>query len=256
MVNTPPNCILVTPVYKDAARLAGFGPGLAEALAKADLPIRWVIADDGSGEVEHHHLESQLEIYRQVFPDVEFFKLNRHRGKGAAVRGAWSKYGGSGIDWLAFVDADGSVSAETTLRLIREAGALGMGHAILGARLNTSNTKVERTALRLLAGGGFAFLARIILGLNVRDVQCGVKVVSQSDYVAIGPSLNEDGLAFDAELLYALKRLGTRLVASPIDWAEKSGGQVGPLKSALPMLFSLLRVKAKSVAGRYAQKKA
>ena len=48
--------ILVTPVWKDSARLSVFGRELAEELAKRGSKIRWIIADDGSGEVEVERL--------------------------------------------------------------------------------------------------------------------------------------------------------------------------------------------------------
>jgi len=40
--------VLVTPVWNDSKRLSEFGPSLAQALAASELPVRWVVADDGS----------------------------------------------------------------------------------------------------------------------------------------------------------------------------------------------------------------
>ena len=52
--------VLVTPVWNDAARLEAFGPELAAALASAGLPLRWVIADDGSCADERERLVALL----------------------------------------------------------------------------------------------------------------------------------------------------------------------------------------------------
>jgi glycosyltransferase involved in cell wall biosynthesis len=115
MPATPQQILLVTPVWNDSARLAVFGKDLAEALATTQLPIRWVIADDGSGVEEHARLQDLRKDFASVFPGVELHFADRHRGKGAVVREAWAL--APEAEWLAFVDADGSVSAEDMLNL-------------------------------------------------------------------------------------------------------------------------------------------
>lgn len=51
-------CVLVTPVWNDSARLAGFGPQLAAALAASGLRVYWIVADDGSSLMEQDLLVS------------------------------------------------------------------------------------------------------------------------------------------------------------------------------------------------------
>ena len=113
----PPNQILlVTPVWNDAARLAEFGATLATALAASPLAVRWVIADDGSRAGEHARLTELKNAFALVFAGVELHFAAHHRGKGAVVREAWAL--APGAAWLAFVDADGSVTAAGMLDLI------------------------------------------------------------------------------------------------------------------------------------------
>ncbi|MEJ6701642.1 MAG: hypothetical protein QNL01_11850, partial [Akkermansiaceae bacterium] len=57
--------LLVTPVWKDATRLAVFGAELAETLANSDHDVDWLIADDGSGseqKAELKALQAKLEV--------------------------------------------------------------------------------------------------------------------------------------------------------------------------------------------------
>ncbi len=77
--------LLVTPVWNDSVRLMDFGQDLAEALAKSPLPVRWVIADDGS-EVEEDAALNELQItFGRMYPRVELHFANAHRGKGLNV---------------------------------------------------------------------------------------------------------------------------------------------------------------------------
>ena len=62
----------------------------ADALAATQLPIRWMIADDGSGEEEHARLHELCKGFAAVFPGVELHCAERHAGKGGVVREAWS----------------------------------------------------------------------------------------------------------------------------------------------------------------------
>ncbi|MBB6431340.1 glycosyltransferase [Algisphaera agarilytica] len=238
---------LVTPVYKDADRLAVYGPTLAEALSQAKLPVRWVISDDGSGEEQLAKLQAQAQTYRETYPHIEVFKLPTHRGKGAAVREAWKAFPPQ--TWLMFVDADGSITAETVLALMLQAHELGSGHALLGARLENPDTHIEQRAFRKIVNRSFSLLVRLCLGIACRDPQCGVKTIGQDDFTAIAPLLIEDGLSFDSELLVALKQHGIQLIETPIDWVEKPGGQVKPFRDAWPMFAALLKIAWRSRRG-------
>jgi hypothetical protein len=231
--------LLVTPVWKDSARLSVFGKDLAEALAATSLPIRWMIADDGSGDEEHARLRELCKGFAAVFPEVELHFAARHAGKGAVVREAWSL--APEADWLAFVDADGSVSATDMLGLIGRAATSGV--SVLAIRKRTETTHIEESFVRGLAHRGFLLAARLILGLRCEDPQCGAKVIKATDYRAIVGKLIENGLAFDSELLAALSHQGAVWAEVPVTWIQKKGAKVRLFRDAWKMLAALLRIR-------------
>jgi hypothetical protein len=231
--------LLVTPVWNDASRLAVYGVELAKALADSPLPVRWVIADDGSMESQHAALLKLRDGFAEVFPNVEVHFADAHRGKGGVVREAWSL--GPGAEWLAFVDADGSVTAEDMLDLIDKARAFGS--SVLGIRKRTATTRIVESPWRGLAHRGFLMTARFLLGLRCEDPQCGGKVLRGDEYRRVAPVLRENGLAFDSELLCALDRDGSGWLEVPVNWEEKKGGKVKPLRDGWAMLAALLRIR-------------
>jgi glycosyltransferase involved in cell wall biosynthesis len=239
MPATPQQILLITPVWNDSARLAVFGKDLAEALATTQLPIRWVIADDGSGVEEHARLQDLRKDFASVFPGVELHFADRHRGKGAVVREAWAL--APEAEWLAFVDADGSVSAEDMLNLIGRAVTSGV--SVLAIRKRTATTHIEESFIRGLAHRGFLLAARLILGLRCEDPQCGAKVIKGSDYRAIAGQLIEEGFAFDSELLAALNHSGAVWAEVPVTWIQKKGAKVRLFRDAWRMFASLLRIR-------------
>jgi len=239
MIERSASILLVTPVWNDSARLAGFGKELAAVLADSPLDVRWIIADDGSAEPEHERLKMLCADFAEVFPQVEVHFAKRHAGKGAVVREAWTL--APEAEWLAFVDADGSVGAADMLGLIEK--ALEARGSVLGIRKKTDSTRIVESPWRGFLHRGFILTTRILLGLRCEDPQCGGKVLCGADYRKIAGRLREDGWAFDSEMLAALHHDGSRWLEIPVNWEEKKGGKVKPLRDAWVMLAALARIR-------------
>jgi len=241
MPDTPTAILLVTPVWDDSVRLAGFGSELARVLAEKRLPVRWVIADDGSCGDERVSLERLANTFREVYPHVGVHHAAKHRGKGAVVREAWGL--ANEAEWLAFVDADGSVSAREMIGLIEAAVAGGI--SVLGIRKRTVTTRVVESFWRGIAHRGFLLVARLLLGLRCEDLQCGAKVIRGDDFRRVAPILKEDGLAFDSELLAMLSRHGMTWAGIAVNWTEKENGKVRVSRDAWGMLAALWRLRGR-----------
>lgn len=239
MIAPPAEILLVTPVWNDSARLAGFGLALATALADSPLSIHWIIADDGSAARDHEPLRELRDAFGEIFPRVHLHLAERHHGKGAVVREAWTLRPDAA--WLAFVDADGSVSPSEILRLID--AALASDISVLGIRKRTATTRIVESRWRGIFHRGFLLAAHVILDLQCADPQCGAKILRGSHYRRIAGGLLENGLAFDSELLCALKRDGSTWLEIPVNWTEKPGGKVRPLRDAWGMFKALLRIR-------------
>ncbi len=241
-----PRILLVTPVWNDAVRLAGFGADLARTLAAQGWPIRWVIADDGSGPAEREQLALLQQSFAAVYPAVELHLATAHRGKGAVVREAWSL--APEAEWLAFVDADGSVSAPEFLELIEK--AVAADKSVIAVRKNTDRTRVEASLFRSLLHHAFLLLADLLLNLRSEDLQCGAKVMRADDYRKIAGKLREEGFAFDSEMLCALHRSGASWQEVAVNWIGKNGGKVHPLRDGWNMLQALYRIRRHLASGR------
>lgn len=234
--------VLVTPVWKDAARLQAFGPELASALASSALPVCWVIADDGSELGERDRLMNLLADFSQVHPKVILHQADAHRGKGSIVREAWALV--ADAHWYAFVDADGSVSAGDLMGLLR--AARDSGKSALGIRKSTASTKVAMSLWRRLAHRVYRCAARTWLGLRCEDPQCGAKMIFGNDYRRVCAELRESGFAFDTELLIRLANAGCAWREVPLSWIEKKGSKTRPFRDAWGMIAALWRLRRRA----------
>jgi hypothetical protein len=248
-VDDSPTILLVTPVWNDSARLAGFGPALAKALAASGLKVSWVIADDGSSAGEQAALNALAGTLSAGFPAVRLMRLDQRSRKGGAVRMAWDAGPAEGL--LAFVDADGAVSADVMLNLLSEAVSKSGQAAVVGVRRDSPTTPVRRPVFRRLAFSLFTALTRKMLGVDFADTQCGAKVVPAAVYRSIRPRLKETGFAFDAELLLALREQGCPVIEVPVPWSEQADGKVRPARDAWGMLAALRRIRQRARAGHY-----
>lgn len=237
MADASNEIILVTPVWNDATRLGAFGPELAAALASAAMPIRWVIADDGSLADERDRLAALHAEFSKIYPKLVLHHANAHRGKGSIVREAWAL--APDAAWYAFVDADGSVSARDVTGLLRT--AIDTGKSVLGVRRPTASTRIDMGVWRGVAHRVYRWLTRTLLDLHCEDPQCGVKVILGNDYRRVAGRLRENGFAFDSELLRRLAQAGCEWREVPVGWMEKKGGKVRPLRDAWGMIAALLR---------------
>lgn len=246
---TPQSIVLVTPVWNDSRRLAVFGQVLASALAAAELPIRWIIADDGSNAAEAARYAALRGQFATIYPQVELLRFGLRSRKGGAVYDAW-KYAAS-ADYYAFVDADGAVSPESILHLIKLAMQDAGARAVIGIRPLSGSLIVQRSWLRKCVFRTFRALVRWLVGIRFEDTQCGAKVIPGPAFRGVADKLQERGFIFDVELLVALQQAGVAVTEEPIAWREVSGSRIRLSSDSVEMIRGLLRIRRRRDAGAY-----
>jgi dolichyl-phosphate beta-glucosyltransferase len=113
----------------------------------------------------------------------------------------------------------------------------------VGSRLiSNCSSHVERVWHRRLFGQIFAGLARHLLGLPVRDSQCGFKMFRRSTALRLCEVCQESGYLFDVEVLAWAQRLGYRVAEVAVSWREMPGSKVRVLRDGLIMLLGLCKL--------------
>ncbi len=188
------------------------------------------------------------ELVSQLQPQYPFLEnavcLDQNAGKGGAIYAGWDAAREKNFQWLAFVDADGAVSAKETMRVISEAVSVPVESKACtwAVRVRSDDTKIRRTFLRKTLGNIFRLLVKLTFHLPVRDTQCGLKCLPAEAYWKVRHHLVEKRFVFDVELCMQLVREGYLIRENPISWNESSGSTLN-MKSALRMLISLVGVR-------------
>ena len=239
-----PNLILfiAVPAYRESNRLPGFLAKLADLVQKQYPKAKILVVDDGSGEDEQRSLLQVASTLQRQFPCIlDPLILVKNQGKGGAVLQAWER--GLEFDYLAFVDADGAISADEVCRLAAMIPYDSSNPAIFSSRIRMLGREVSRTWKRHLSGRVFAFLVGYFIEPGIYDSQCGLKFIPVESYRKIKPFIQGRGFAFDIELLAALKFIGWPIVEVPIDWGDIPGSKVNFIRDTFIMLTSVLKIK-------------
>jgi hypothetical protein len=162
------------------------------------------------------------------------------RGKGAAITAGFEALE---TDVLTFVDADGSTAVESFADVVGRVTGGTADLAVGSRRHPDANVHSHQTLARRFLGDGFAWLAGRLLDVSLYDYQCGAKAITAAGWDLVRGHLYDAGFAWDVELVAIAGALGLDVVEVPIDWEDRPGSTVSPIRSSLNMASALVRAR-------------
>ena len=167
------------------------------------------------------------------------FKQPIHKG-GALIEGLKLS---SHADLIGYVDADGATPPRAFLELVRH---MDNADCAVGSRwLADSVLHQEQTTTRKFFSRVFHFIVQLLFRLNIHDTQCGAKVMKCEVVEKIHDNLRIADMAFDINLLVAIKYAGFRIREVPTEWTDKAGSKVTSslFRSSFTMFLSVVRIR-------------
>jgi glycosyltransferase involved in cell wall biosynthesis len=146
-------------------------------------------------------------------------------------------------DLIGYVDADGATGPKALVELVRLAA---QADCVIGSRwLPGAVLHQSQPWLRRFFSRAFHMVVQVFFRMNIQDTQCPAKVMRRAAIEKIHSALRIADLAFDVNLLYALKREGFRILEVATEWTDKSGSKVTQslLRSSLVMFLSVVRLR-------------
>jgi dolichyl-phosphate beta-glucosyltransferase len=248
-----PSITIVIPAYNESHRI---GPALDELFGwlKRGGPPRslgrssdeigpWdvLVVDDGSVDDTVAIVEARPEA--QAASDRQPARLRvlrrRHAGKGAAVTAGVLAAEG---DIVIFTDADMATPPDQIPFL---AQALTDHDAALGSRIQPdgSDRRASQPPLRRILGWVYRRIAGAWVTGDVPDTQCGFKGFRREAGRDVFGRLRTNGIVFDAEVIFLLRRLGYRYAIVPVMWHDIRGSRMRVRPGlALSVLWDLARI--------------
>ena len=203
---------VVVPAWNEEKRI---GPALSRylhVLQSLGVPFEVIVVVDGVKD-------RTAEIARSMASQgVRVIEVTQRLYKGGAVitgllQARYSKVG--------YLDADSPISNDDIRTLIQ---ATDYVDAAIGSRrhpdsVGTGHRPLSRRVFRVC----FNALTRSVLGLPVADTQCGAKFFRKERLDQILPDVRLHGWAFDAAILFNLRRAGGTIREFPVAWNHDPG---------------------------------
>jgi glycosyltransferase involved in cell wall biosynthesis len=173
------------------------------------------------------------------FPSIGWIEFKDPIGKGGALIEGLKL--APMADLIGYVDADGATPPHAFLDLVKHIDGVD---CVIGSRwLPGAVLHQEQSQKRQFASRVFHFIVQIFFWMNIRDTQCGAKVIRREAVEKVHSSLRIADMAFDINLLYSLKDAGYRILEVPTEWTDKIGSKVTLGATSLTMLLSVIRIR-------------
>ena len=233
---TDPRLLLLIPAYNEEARI---GPVLRRYVEYFRTtyrgPFRLVVVLNGCRD---RTLDVVQAAHREV-GGIEWLVFPSPIGKGGALIEGLKL--APETDLIGYVDADGATPPAAFHELVRR---LPGYDCVIGSRwLPESKLGEAQPWKRRLASRAFHVCVQALFWMNIRDTQCGAKVMRREAVERIHQDLRTADLAFDINLLYCLKRTGSRILELPTEWTDQIGSKIRLGRSSLTMFLSILRLR-------------
>jgi dolichyl-phosphate beta-glucosyltransferase len=229
---------IVIPAYNEAKILPVTLECLRVFLSEQPFAAEVIIVDDGSTD----QTSAVLQEWTPAFECLRVLRTPVNLGKGASIRrGVLASRG----ECVFVADADLPGSPEDILRLL---AALAQGAAVAIASRRPAPMSAAPSPMRYIASKIYRGMVRAILGLPIRDTQCGFKAFLREPLSPIVEGLQSNGFSFDVEFLFAAWKEGLPIKEVEFDVVERRRIQHAILLQSPRMIIDLLRIRL--TAGR------
>jgi len=245
------NISLIIPCYNEEANIQkGVLDKIGNFTRHDDRFCEVLIVDDGSTDSTK---ERVLNEYLPEFPKMRLIK-NVHGGKAAALQTGIREAKG---EFIIFSDIDLATPIEEANKLITKAEETF--DIVVGSR---TSQRIGAPFTRKLMAWGFITIRNFVIGLHIRDTQCGFKLFKRSVAIDILNHLkvftkkhhitgSSVGAGFDLEFLFIGKKYNYKLVEVPVMWRHVETKNVHFMKDSIETFIDILRIKYYDMRGRY-----
>jgi glycosyltransferase involved in cell wall biosynthesis len=236
MVAPAPDLLLLIPAYNEEGRI---GPVLRDYAA---FFRRFYAGKFQIVVVLNGCVDDTLGVVHQAavdFPEIRALNFPAPIGKGGALIEGLKL--APTTDLIGYVDADGATSPTAFLDLVQHcdrADCVIGSRWIEGAVLHQSQSRQRQIFSRV-----FHSLVQFLFRMNIRDTQCGAKVMRREAIERIHSALRIADVAFDINLLYSLHREGFTILELPTEWTDKLGSKIRLNKGSLGIVLSVFRLR-------------
>ncbi len=217
---------IILPCFNEEANIESTVRDTAGWMRGAGITGSIIVVDDGSKDASPRILDR----LRQEMPELRVVTHDRNQGYGVAVR---SGCDAATTDLIGFMDSDGQFTAEEFALLLPH---LEQAPFVTGRRRKRADSFIRNTFGKVLGA-----MNVVMLGLWVRDVNCGLKVFRREIWPVIRPIHGVEKL-FNTEMFLKLKQRSIPWVQVDVPhYPRRAGTPTGGSLRVIGRMFRELR---------------
>ena len=224
---------IVIPAYNEEKRIRPVLDELCNYIKSNELPWNVIISIDGDDKTEQI-----VNSFHEVFPFVVPNTSKSRNGMGGAIkRGILA----SNDDYIILMDADGSSRISD---LIPSLDFVEWFDIVNFNRYEKGENNIPLK--RKFASRGLNFILKAIFKINVKDTQCGYKILKKSSIIPIINSITYTNAFFLSALFLYAKKNGLKTLEIPIEYHHTDGSKFNVIMTAVSYLISIAAFKTRN----------
>lgn len=231
---------VIVPVYKAEKFIAGNLKKIKKAIGEQFSNYEIIAVIDGN-------VDNSLSEARKV-SGIKVIGFEENQGKGAALKYGFEHSTG---DFITFVDCDMDLHPRQLRNFIPY---LTSADLVIGSKRHPFS-KLGYSFKRRFLSRGFQIYSWLVLQVNLRDTQSGLKLIKREVLDIIMPLLLVKRYAFDLELCFLAQKHGFRMVEAPIEVCRQLNGSTINFKAIKGMFLDVLAIRYRYTIKKYYQKK-
>lgn len=232
------NLSIVIPAYNEADRIS---PTLKDLISNVKNLGEILVVFDGN--------DSTPTVAKSFGDKVRVLQYPKKLGRGGAVLQGLkdAQYG-----TVCFIDADNSApwfEVQKVSNMVSKENP-----CVIGSRWTAGSKLLKREGyFKIFVGRVWRYLTFLLLGLEMKDAQCGLKCFDANMLKKVLPAVQTTNRMFDVSLLYNIKQLGYDIKEVGIQWSHNDDTRM-PYIHIIPVMFMYLiglRIAHSPVSQKY-----
>jgi glycosyltransferase involved in cell wall biosynthesis len=225
---------VVFPLYNEERCLEDTFKLVTEYLDSLGNGYEVILVNDGSND----KTPLIIKDIARAKDHVRVINNHKNRGKGHAVRCGVLK---ASKKYVVFSDADLAVPVHFIKTCLQQL-AVGAPVVIGSRHLAESSFKVREGPIRQVLGETFRIFTRLIFGLKVSDITCGMKGFEKTAAADIFSRSIINRWGYDAEILFLAQKLDYAIAEIPVDWSHSFDSKVSVGAASIRTFMEMFQI--------------
>lgn len=230
---------IIVPVYKGESFIAKNLETIKDDVSMHFPNFEIIAVIDGD-------VDKSLQEARKV-KGIKIVSYKKNMGKGFALKHGFRYCTG---DFVTFIDSDMDLDPGQLKNFIPY---MATADLIIGSKRHPFS-KINYPFTRKFLSKGYQLFSKLVLGVNLRDTQSGLKLIKKEVLDVIMPLLLVKKHAFDLELCFLAQKHGFRIAEAPISINYRFSGTSIDKKAIFSMFLDTLAIRYRYSVLKHYQK--